>query len=547
MSLRARFALLIVALVAGLLLAVGLLHRAERQERAVAVAAAQAEAEAGWQGLLELQSEAFQRFIGDYSWWDEMFDFIDHRDPEWARINLNEALPFHALSAIWVTDPAGKLVYRALPEGAQPPASLPPAAALLAIARRAPFAHWFELGPAGLVELRLAPIQPSVDIARQTVPRGWLLAARTWDQPQLDRLTAIFGGTITVTTPMASTPAPGLDTITVRRLVHDASGQPVATLQLTRPSPYLEAFSLADTTESTIFVGFGVALLVAVILALQIWIVRPLGAISEALRSREPAPTKALLNQRDEIGGIAREVASSFAREHELQIEIQRRRELADSLRQNEIALREAIAERVLLGRNLHDSVIQTIYAAGLGLAATKTLLRSDPTGAEHRLEQVRVTLNDTIRELRAYITQLEPEALPHMTFETAVSQLLAALLPEGTLRPTFDLDESVAARLPAGARAHSLQILREAVSNARRHGQATSLSVGLHERDGVAELIITDNGGGFDPEVPPATGRGLANMKGRIRDLGGRLDIQSQPDNGTRIRVTLPIPEPIS
>ena len=96
---------------------------------------------------------------------------------------------------------------------------------------------------------------------------------------------------------------------------------------------------------------------------------------------------------------------------------------------------------------------------------------------------------------------------------------------------------------LPAPARHHLCMLVREATTNVLKHAHATTLGVSLGYRDGMLAITITDDGVGFTPSVPAADGHdGLANMRGRVAELGGSLTIDSAPGRGTRVAVTVPL-----
>src|SRR5690606_22961979 len=86
------------------------------------------------------------------------------------------------------------------------------------------------------------------------------------------------------------------------------------------------------------------------------------------------------------------------------------------------------------------------------------------------------------------------------------------------------------------------LQIAREALSNALRHGAASKILIHLSSTPAALQLAIHDNGTGFDPAAPP-TGHGLANMRARAAQLGATLHLESSPTTGTRLTLTLPSP----
>jgi signal transduction histidine kinase len=99
------------------------------------------------------------------------------------------------------------------------------------------------------------------------------------------------------------------------------------------------------------------------------------------------------------------------------------------------------------------------------------------------------------------------------------------------------DVDEELAAQLTLAQRVHALQIAREAVSNALRHGHATHIGIALRRHGEFAEFEVVDDGQGFDVGAS-AAGKGLVNFTARARELGGELAVNSQPGKGTRVQL---------
>jgi signal transduction histidine kinase len=151
--------------------------------------------------------------------------------------------------------------------------------------------------------------------------------------------------------------------------------------------------------------------------------------------------------------------------------------------------------------------------------------------------------LNESIRDLRNFIDGLEPEALKQQTFSQAVGDLIHAMSGMQPFEATIELDDQLAARLTLQQQVHALQIAREAISNALRHGQANRIDVILRNCSGLAEFKIIDNGSGFDALSASSHGRGLLNFVHRARELGATLAVESHPGRGTIVTLTLPIP----
>lgn len=198
--------------------------------------------------------------------------------------------------------------------------------------------------------------------------------------------------------------------------------------------------------------------------------------------------------------------------------------------------------ERERIGKDLHDGIIQSLYAVGLSLEDVPELMADDPAEAAARVDRAIESLNLTIRDIRNFIFGLRPELLEQADLAASI----AALADEFRLNTLIDVEldlEATPAGIPAEARIQLLQIAREALSNIARHAKASRASVSVAVEGGVLGLVVADNGRGFDPSLPRDAGhQGLRNMADRAAELGGELTIESAPGAGTRIIVRLPI-----
>jgi signal transduction histidine kinase len=197
------------------------------------------------------------------------------------------------------------------------------------------------------------------------------------------------------------------------------------------------------------------------------------------------------------------------------------------------------VEERERIGRDLHDSVIQSIYAVGLSLEDVPDLMADEPDEARQRVERAIDSLDQSIRDIRNFIFGLRPELLA----QAGLVGGLAALADEFRVNSMIDVD--VEARgmeesdLAPDQTSHLLSIAREGLSNIARHSKATRGLVLVTAEGGLIRLVITDNGVGFDPDQqrPPAH-QGLTNMRDRVSAMGGHMQLISEPGAGTRIIV---------
>jgi PAS domain S-box-containing protein len=204
------------------------------------------------------------------------------------------------------------------------------------------------------------------------------------------------------------------------------------------------------------------------------------------------------------------------------------------------VAEQETERERQRIGMDLHDGVIQSIYAVGLNLEAAADDVRERPDEVRGRLDRAIDQLNDTIADIRSYIFQLRPtrldgdlgESLKGLTDEFRVNSLVEVRLEVPAEPP----------RLTAEARSALFHIAQEALNNVRKHARATSAAVTLDVHGGRVRLRVQDNGAGFESGAEFSEDhRGLRNMASRARGAGGTLSIESGARSGTCVTFEVP------
>lgn len=206
------------------------------------------------------------------------------------------------------------------------------------------------------------------------------------------------------------------------------------------------------------------------------------------------------------------------------------------------------LQERDRIAKELHDGIIQTIYAVGLNLDYCRLTLRENPDDVETRLGDATAGLNRAISDIRNYILDLTHrvggvvglrEAAEGLAREYGQSSA-PGLVP---VTIEVDVDDDASTAVPAERRAEIVQVLREALANAVRHARASRVTISAHIERGSLVLNVADDGVGFDLAASSAEGHhGLRNMTNRARMLDGHLDIESTPDLGTTITLVVPL-----
>ena len=214
-----------------------------------------------------------------------------------------------------------------------------------------------------------------------------------------------------------------------------------------------------------------------------------------------------------------------------------------DNARLHEAARRLAVAdERDRIGRDLHDGIIQSLYAVSLSLEDVPDMMADAPDEAADRLDRAIESLNLSIRDIRNFIYGLRPEAVDGNEVLAGIAVLAHEVGDGGLVDVEISLDPTADPGLSPDDGVELLSLVREALSNAARHARARRIEVRLRPSEGASELIIADDGVGFDPAATMRGGHhGLMNMPVRAAAIGATFAIESTPGHGTRIMVRLP------
>ncbi|MEO8105683.1 MAG: GAF domain-containing sensor histidine kinase [Actinomycetes bacterium] len=200
------------------------------------------------------------------------------------------------------------------------------------------------------------------------------------------------------------------------------------------------------------------------------------------------------------------------------------------------------LEERDRIGRDLHDLVIQRLFATGMVLQGAQRLT-TNPEVSD-RVGRAVSELDQTIREVRSTIFALH-DAAEGGGLRSRILQEVAAGSSALGFDPTVRFDGPIDSTVSDDVREHIIAALREALSNAARHAEATQVRVSLSVESDEVVLIVTDNGLGLPSEVGRRSG--LANLAGRAEVSGGRFSVEAVPDQhgaarGTRVTWRAPV-----
>jgi two-component system, NarL family, sensor histidine kinase UhpB len=213
----------------------------------------------------------------------------------------------------------------------------------------------------------------------------------------------------------------------------------------------------------------------------------------------------------------------------------------AERRRTSSAALAAQEEERARVARDLHDEVNQSLTALLLRLEAARV---KAPVELAHELADTKALANQAMKELLMLARQLRPAALDDLGLKAALAGHVKELGRQGKIRTSFEARGDFSA-LPSDVQLVVYRVAQEALSNAARHSGAEAVRIRLLRKqsgeDDRVELTVGDDGSGFTFDQA-ARGLGIAGMRERALLVGGDVEVESRPNVGTRVSLTVPL-----
>jgi signal transduction histidine kinase len=194
-------------------------------------------------------------------------------------------------------------------------------------------------------------------------------------------------------------------------------------------------------------------------------------------------------------------------------------------------------SDRDRIARDLHDHVIQRLFAAGMNLQGT--LLRSREPDVQERLQHTVDQLDQTVKEIRTSIFDLHtPPTEAPRSLRRRLLDIIAEVSDAASVLPSVRISGPIDTVVPIELGHHAEAVVREAVSNAVRHANAAELVIAIDAKESLT-IEVTDDGVGIPAGV---THSGLANLAERARRNGGTCQVAPGKDGGTQLLWTVPL-----
>ena len=216
------------------------------------------------------------------------------------------------------------------------------------------------------------------------------------------------------------------------------------------------------------------------------------------------------------------------------------------ALKRTELAAREFESERI--AHDLHDGPLQSMISFEMRLEIIRRMIHRDPEVAETELEALQQFSRKLVAEMRTFVHRMRQVETDGSSLMASARRLVDGFQKESGVAVTFVNGQEVDVALGGRLTTELLQVIREALSNIHKHAQATHVLFSVEQKNGQLYVSVHDNGWGFrfggsySLEELDLMRMGPQSIKQRVRTFGGDLSIESQPGEGSNLRVSVPL-----
>ncbi|MCX7833567.1 MAG: ATP-binding protein [Ignavibacteria bacterium] len=296
---------------------------------------------------VELLGRNLEQFAFDYSFWDDMCDFVKTKNPKFAHEMIETGVNTYNSNCIWIYNDNFEMVYSFNNLKSNDLLSFPYDKDILKkLFEKNKFNHFYFITTEGVMEARTAPIQPSSDIYRLSEPQGYLIIGRLWNNTVIDQIMKLTTSNIYLDRAINVTS----DTIIQHNNVYKIykslkgwDGKAIINLVSEVEFPYLEKAKQNLETQIILLFAFTSVILLSIVIFFLKYINKPFKHLERSLSDSNPEYIKDLTLQKDEFGIIAKLISEFFSQKRQLEKEIEERKKINAELAESERRIRDIL------------------------------------------------------------------------------------------------------------------------------------------------------------------------------------------------------------
>jgi signal transduction histidine kinase len=524
--------------------------------------------------VVEAKSSVLKGFTYDYTFWDEMVDFIENSDRGWGDENVKIALENYNLDYSWVYSTSLDTVYVSNPGNNESCPVIPVSKSDFTrlVNAGGKIYYFFAWSGENLIQISGATVHPSSDAVRQTPRRGYFFAGKIWKQEYLNEFNQFVKSDLKVVKLINGVvPQDSIDlenfNITIYRPLLGWDEQPVAALKCVEKIVIAEEFDLSARRRMYILMAYMFLGLIIISTLLIMMIHRPLRLLVNSLKKDDPELIEPLITHRNEFGQIAGLIKSFFKQKQQLVDEIQVRvRTEEDLILAKEKAEESDRLKSAFLNNISHE--IRTPMNAIVGFSE----LIDEPKISDQERKEFTGIIRDSSYRLLGVITDLinlsSLESGQEVIFEEIINLNITLREAYKEVKPLANeknlelhLDEALKDEhsMIYADRAKLMQVLLNLLKNSIKFTSKGSIEIGYTIRLSEIEFTVKDTGIGIPQDKFETifarfqqaddshsrhfggAGMGLPIAKAYVELMGGRIWLKSESGKGTQFYFTIP------
>lgn len=554
--------LLIILIITAILLFAGfmIILNIQKKQNSILINSGIEQQKAIMKTAVSAKSDVVYRTLYDYTYWDDLINYMNQPDTGWANDNLYTLFSSFHVNAVWMYNPDLKAVFDETRFDTLEIEQSPIYKGVFPVLYKLKFIKYYLNSPQGILEIHGATMHPSNDELRKLTPRGYFFMAKLFDSTYLKEIESLTGGKIFLASHSPDTVRLNGNIITTNYPLTDWNGETIAWLELSREYEFLNVFQRL----SDIIVWF-LAILILVILAIffisfNFLVKIPLNKISQALFTKSDEDRLELRNLKSEFKKIGLLIEDYFEQQEALETEIEVRKKTEAQkeklIRELDNANHELKDFAYIVSHDLKaplraiGSISQWIHADYADKLDEDGKMQLDLLLSRvHRMQNL-------IEGVLAYsrVARVKEENEP-VDLNKLVKDAIEMVAPPATFKITMAQNLPTVSFGPT----RLLQVFENLISNAVKYNdkEAGEIEIRCTDAGNVWSISVADNGPGIEEKYFEkifqifqtlksrdefeSTGIGLTIVKKIIEANGGTIHVSSVPGEGTTFTFTIP------